>query len=66
MLVYSFNPARGRKISEFKDSLVYKASSRPIRDTMTSYHKQTITTTNMAQELGFAPFLSLSLEEKLR
>jgi hypothetical protein len=33
MVVHTFNPSRGRRISEFKASLVYKVSSRTARAT---------------------------------
>jgi hypothetical protein len=32
VVAHAFNPSRGRRISEFEDSLVYKLSSRTARD----------------------------------
>jgi hypothetical protein len=31
MVAHTFNPSRGRRISEFEASLVYKVSSRTVR-----------------------------------
>jgi hypothetical protein len=33
VVVHAFNPSRGRQISEFEDSLVYKVNSRTARAT---------------------------------
>jgi hypothetical protein len=33
VVVHAFNPSRGRRISEFKASLVYRVSSRTARAT---------------------------------
>jgi hypothetical protein len=37
VVVHAFNPSRGRGISEFKASLVYRVSSRTARDTQRNH-----------------------------
>jgi hypothetical protein len=36
MVAHAFNPSRGKRISEFEASLVYKASSRTARATQST------------------------------